>query len=253
VIPLRAVALGLVVLLAGLRAAPAQPAPEAPRPVLNLALYGWLQSLDGRVGAGPFTVPISSGFRDTIDAADTVAAMMGNAEYRQGRVSAFLDGAYTRLGFNDLSIGPLAARASTSVLVLHFGAAVEVASGGDGLWALDVFGGPRFTKVRNEIGLPSGPSASRTAAWLEPFVGVRVRGQFGANWHYTLMGDVGGFGMGSDFAWQAVATLGYRFPLFGSDAAVVAGYRALSQDYRASGFRYDMTVHGPLIGLSLRF
>lgn len=87
---LRAVALGLAVLLAGLRAADAQPAPEAPRPALDLTLYGWLQSLDGRVGAGPLGVDISSGFCDALDAADTVFALMGHAEYRRGGVGVFL-------------------------------------------------------------------------------------------------------------------------------------------------------------------
>lgn len=221
--------------------------------MLDLTLYGWLQSLDGRVGAGPLDLDISSGFRDTLDAADTVFALMGHAEYRRVGVGVFLDGAYTRLGFNAVPVGPATSRLTTSLLVLHAGAALEVAAGQDGRWAVDALAGARFTQVRNAIVVALGPSASQQATWAEPFLGLRLRGRLGGNWEYGLRGDIGGFGIGSDLSWQAVGTIAYRFPLFGADAAAVAGYRALSQDYREAGFRYDMLVHGPVIGLSLRF
>ena len=63
--------------------------------------------------------------------------------------------------------------------------------------------------------------------------------------------------MGSDFTWQLAGLLGYRFPLFGADAKAVVGYRALSQDYKsgsgANRFKWDTTLHGPVLGLSFRF
>jgi hypothetical protein len=52
--------------------------------------------------------------------------------------------------------------------------------------------------------------------------------------------------------------IGYQFSLFGEDnARVFAGYRALSQDYTdGSGndkFEWDVTLHGPILGLGIRF
>jgi hypothetical protein len=52
--------------------------------------------------------------------------------------------------------------------------------------------------------------------------------------------------------------LGYRFGLFGEDnARVVGGYRAMYQDYTdGSGdnkFEWDVTLHGPILGLSIEF
>lgn len=91
--PPRAPLLAALLLLAGLGAAAAQPASDPSRPVLDVTLHGWLQSLDGTVGAGPLSAPISAGFRDVIDAADTVSALMGYAEYRHRGVGVFLDGA----------------------------------------------------------------------------------------------------------------------------------------------------------------
>jgi hypothetical protein len=44
----------------------------------------------------------------------------------------------------------------------------------------------------------------------------------------TVVGDVGGFGAGSEFSWQAVATYGFDLNCFGSPLHTVIGYRALA-------------------------
>ena len=67
----------------------------------------------------------------------------------------------------------------------------------------------------------------------------------------TLDGSVGGFGVGSDFAWHAVG-------LFGEDnARVVGGYRAMYQDYTDDSgedkFEWDVTLHGPILDLVIEF
>jgi hypothetical protein len=78
-------------------------------------------------------------------------------------------------------------------------------------------------------------------------------------WDLVLAGSVGGFGVGSDFAWHASGLLGYRFPLFSKEnnAAFFAGYRALYQNYSdGSGddkFQWDVTLHGPILGLRIEF
>lgn len=63
--------------------------------------------------------------------------------------------------------------------------------------------------------------------------------------------------LGSDFAWSTTGLIGYRFGIFGLDCSAVAGYRALSQDYATasgtSGFKWDVTMHGPVMGLVTRF
>jgi hypothetical protein len=59
---------------------------------------------------------------------------------------------------------------------------------------------------------------------------------------------VGGFGIGSDFSYQAQGFVGYRFTrLF----QLTAGYRVLGMNYdKGSGenrFRYKMNIFGPTI------
>lgn len=45
--------------------------------------------------------------------------------------------------------------------------------------------------------------------------------------------------------------------VFGNDATLIAGYRVLHQDYEdgsgANRFAFDVTTHGPIIGMNFRF
>jgi hypothetical protein len=66
---------------------------------------------------------------------------------------------------------------------------------------------------------------------VDPFIDLRLRGRRSKRLEYALRGDLGGFGVGSRFAWQAAATLGSRFQVFGLEATAIGGHRTLSQAY----------------------
>jgi hypothetical protein len=111
--------------------------------------------------------------------------------------------------------------------------------------------------VRIEVERALALAGSGDLEWVDPFVGARVRHQFGNNKEVTLEGDVGGFGVGSDFSWQVVATYGFDVNCFGTPLHTVVGYRALAVDYTESGpfgdNGVDFIQHGPLMGVSLRW
>jgi hypothetical protein len=71
--------------------------------------------------------------------------------------------------------------------------------------------------------------------WVDPVVGTRLRHQFASGSEFNLEGDVGSFGAGSEFSWQAVATYGFDVNAFGTAMRSVVGYRALSVDYSQIG------------------
>ena len=87
--------------------------------------------------------------------------------------------------------------------------------------------------------------------WLDPFVGLRWRWSFTDQLQLSVRGDVGGFGVGSDFAWKAAALL-YWQPF--KHVGFMGGYQGLYQDYEdGSGrdyFKYDVTMHGPILGIN---
>jgi hypothetical protein len=68
-----------------------------------------------------------------------------------------------------------------------------------------------------------------------------------------MRGDLGGFGAGSDFTWNAVGMLGYDFHIRSVASTVVLGARALYQDFEDGAFRWDVTQYGPVLGLAFHF
>jgi hypothetical protein len=93
--------------------------------------------------------------------------------------------------------------------------------------------------------------------WVDPVVGGRMRHQFASGSEFNLEGDVGGFGAGSDFSWQAVATYGFDVNVFNTTMRSVVGYRALSVDYSQTGAHgrngLDWIQHGPVLGIAFRW
>jgi len=118
--------------------------------------------------------------------------------------------------------------------------------------------GARYQRLDTTMDLSIGgvPQSSHesTRTWTDPIVGLRYHSELGADWSLHARGDVGGLGLGSDFAWNASAVFDYKFTeLFG----MFLGYRALSfrwEDLGGSGrSAYDLSMFGPVIGASFSF
>ena len=74
----------------------------------------------------------------------------------------------------------------------------------------------------------------------------------------VVRGDVGGFGAGSQFSWNALAAYSWDFAVRnGVTYSGVLGYRALYVDYEQGSSRnkyaYDVLTHGPILGISIGF
>ena len=98
-----------------------------------------------------------------------------------------------------------------------------------------------------------GPERQRRPGWI-PILAFgsprRARTPGGSRFD----GLIGGFGVGSQFAWQAYPEVGYRFNhLF----ELAGGYRAMYMDYtHGSGsdeFTYQLTTSGPQLGAKFHF
>jgi hypothetical protein len=143
--------------------------------------------------------------------------------------------------------------------IYEFGAMYRVGEGSlggqDRHWSVEVLGGARYTDVELRIS-SRGPFAVRSASveedWIDPIVGGQVAMDLTPKWELVARGDVGGFGVGSDFQWNVLGGLTYRFH---PTTNVFLGYRALYQDYETGSgrerFLWDITQHGPLLALEL--
>ena len=97
-------------------------------------------------------------------------------------------------------------------------------------------------------------SRSISQTWVDPIILARIKGTAGKKFIYQFRGDLGGFGIGSDFAWQIQAYGGWQFS---KKFQFTAGYRVISIDYeKGSGqdrFLYDMNTFGPVIKFGMLF
>ncbi|MGI9393934.1 MAG: hypothetical protein ACR2OY_04750, partial [Boseongicola sp.] len=93
--------------------------------------------------------------------------------------------------------------------------------------------------------------------WIDPVIGMRVRHSISPGKEIQLRGDVGGFGIGSDFSWQLYGGYSHTWKRDGWDLAGVIGYRALAVDFQEGNGRtrkgIDAVIHGPMLGLSFRW
>jgi hypothetical protein len=97
-------------------------------------------------------------------------------------------------------------------------------------------------------------SKSLTQTWFDPMLIARVKSKSGEKFIYQFRGEIGGFGIGSDLAWQIQAYAGY---LFSKLFQITGGYRIISLDYETGTgqdrFMYNVDTSGPVVRFGFNF
>jgi hypothetical protein len=119
----------------------------------------------------------------------------------------------------------------------------------------DLVAGLRVITLQGELTFKAlGTDVSQARTWVDPLVGIRVHTDDGRRVSFGVYGEVGGFGAGSDFAWQVFPRVGLRVT---ERASMEFGWRWLDIDYSAGDgrdkFGYDVLAQGPVGGVSFRF
>jgi len=254
--------------------APALAAEEKPAESaweFHVAPYLWAMAGYGNVTVKGIDVDVDLSFSDIWD--ELNFAFMLAYEARKGRWGLWGDTIFAKLGDSNIK-GPLGLTKidpTANALWQGLGGYYRL-----GTWDLadnsgkkkpsvtvDTYFGARYTYLDLKLKFKGVfqdrfNNVDQDKSWVEPLVGVRTIWDLSERWTITAAGDIGGIAFGSDFAWDAFGLIGYRFGLFGeNNARVLAGYRALSQDYTdGSGrnkFKWDVTLHGPILGLDIGF
>ena len=225
--------------------------------------YLWASGMKGDVQAGrlPKTA-VDMSFSDIMDTLDF--GLMGAFEARKGRWGILLDGIYMKVSDSATASrsgpGPIGATARADAearieqSMLAGAVAYRVT---DGPTAVDVIGGLRYTRLDVDAQIDASLFAlagtvkrSGNKDWIDPYVGARIQYPFAPRWTFVGYGDVGGFGVGADFTWQASAGVSYEFS---KSVSGVFGYRYFKVRYDQDGFLYDMSNDGIYLGAALRF
>ncbi len=251
--------------------------------------YGWLMGVSGNMTARGQTFDVNANFLQIVDKSDSVAALMGYFEANKGKVGFYTDAVWTKLGFdrslvayrNPLPGVQVSANANaaltTTMTIVEAGGLYELKrwqNAPGSFTAVDALLGFRYWNISAALNLDVAASVDAASLgiergrtfsfagtggldWVDPLLGLRLRHQFTPSQHLMVRGDIGGFGLGSPFAWQAVGVYSYSWQFSGYALGGVLGYRALRANYvtgtgiNAAGF--DAVLHGPLIGLSVKF
>jgi len=258
----RALTLAALALLAGATSGAAQ-STDAPdtgdRWLVRIAPYLWATSLDGNATVAGIESDVDLSFSDILE--DLSLAGMLLADVQKGRFGVAVNTVYARLTPEN-DVGPFEIKTTSDMLQLGVAPYYRVvdwtygttASGEPLRLIVEPEAGFRFTYLRAELDVRNGgPTVDESESWVEPLIGSRVGLDLSDRWNLTAEANVGGFGIGSDLAWNAQAFLGYRTSLFGLPTTLAAGYRALHQDYDHNDFEWDVTMHGPVLGAVLRF
>lgn len=235
--------------------------PDAQNWALQITPYMWAAGLEGRIS--PFrsapTIGVEKSFSDVLDDLN-----FGGFANIWGRYDKFVfSGDVMYVNTTDShafgSLPPLPVPPGTpinaDVDTKEFMATLQggyrvIDTGG---FTLDALGGARFWYISNDVTV-SALGISRTYGesfrWVDPVVGARAFLGLTEKLSLQAQADFGGFGVGSDFTWSALATVNY---IFTDKLSASAGYKVLDVDYDHGGHVFDTRLSGPVLGMTYRF
>lgn len=222
---------------------------------IRVTSYLWMAGMSGDIGVrGLPPAEIDIDFDEIFESIDWFPPpIMLAGEVRYDRFALLSDFIYLGTEADDASSGPLGltAQAELKTLILTVGGSYRVVQ--RDRFNFDLLAGARLWMLDSNLTL-TGPLAVRqgggSEAWLDPIVGIAGSIRLGGGFALKAEGDVGGFGVGADLDWQALGAIQYQL---NETITLEAGYRYLSVDFDDGGFLYDVAMHGPLIGGSIRF
>ena len=210
--------------------------------------YVWAVNLEGDVGMKGVTAPLKLDFGQIFDSLEGLFTAHFEGWWRQ-KWGLLFDVSY--INISDSQATPV-----FTVDVDFENVMTELVGFyrfTKGRHALEPLAGIRYTYTETRVdilGVP--PRVKETEDWVDPIIGARYKYTISDKWKVLLRGDIGGFTVGSDFTWNLVGLVDFQpwkhVTLFG-------GYRILDVDYETgsglSKFKYDVLMHGPLLGLSI--
>jgi opacity protein-like surface antigen len=255
--------------------------------------YMWAMGTNGSITVRDQTVGADTTLIDAItNSAAFPIAFMGRVDINNGRWSAYGDLAFVQLRFQDSLLNLRSPTADVlfalsgnghlrqTLGIGEAGVGYEIArlkqttSSPESFTAFDAYAGTRYgylganlnvtalgvvgSQLLNEQGIAVlQRNVTGKIWWLDPVIGLRMRYSSGDGDHFEMRGDIGGFGVGSNFSWQTYGGWSHDFEYRGVKFAGLVGYRALSiyvSKYingRKNGF--DEILHGPVTGVSFSF
>jgi hypothetical protein len=199
----------------------------------RLIPYTWMSSLDTKTTVRSHTADMKVPFSDILR--DMNIAGQVHFEAQKGKWGFFIDPTYLKLSQDGTLRDGRETRVQIEQWLVEAGGMYRL-----GRWSLDgkgkrsmtvdALGGGRYWYLSANLDFGGTTNPSKSTQWVDPFLGARLNADITEKLLFNIRGDVGGFGVGSDFSWNALAVFGYRFT---DNITGLLGYRALYVDYKA--------------------
>lgn len=205
----------------------------------QFSFYFWGVQQSGDITVGDKTIPAEDLFDNLFDS--FYQNFSGRILASKKSYLILFDGRY---------IAADAAAADLNIILIDFWGGYKLNK-----WFAVLAGGRYFYNRVNVRYREEGTIMERegTKNWFDPIVGGRVTWPLTRWITFSMTGDVGGFGLGSNFAWNLGAALDFQF----SNFSIAGGYRILSSDYESGSgdnlFKYNVVTQGPGIGLTFHY
>lgn len=213
-------------------------------------LYFWGANLDGRTITGDdIELDIDQIVKDLKFGA------MGAVAARKNDLTLFADVIYLDVGDSnstnvDVGGAPVEVDGDIDLkgVISTFGLGQRVYDQGN--TSIDVTGGIRYLWLQADIGLEAAGlsvSEAQSGTNIDGVVGFRGTTDLNEDWYLSYYADIG-TGQ-SDFTWQALGAVNYRF----ERVDVAVGYRYLDWKFNDFDPFDDLSLHGAFAGLKFAF
>jgi len=229
---------------------------------VTVAPYAWLAAIDATVTTSGIQTDLDLSFNDILDNFDLIA-FSTRVEAWKEKKGFILDVGYLELGTDiDVAVLNVDVDIEDFNIVLSGGYRIldeHTGDNGKHPVTLDGIVGLRYHYLKQKIKI-TGPAPTINLGgskdWVEPVVGGRVKVGLSDKWTWVVIGDIGGFGIGSasDLSWGLLTGFGYKInERFESRF----GYRHFDIDYsNGSGsneFGMDGSMDGIYVALGIGF
>ncbi len=217
--------------------------------------YTWMVGIDATVRQSGLKVDSHVPFSEVLNNLEFAGQV--HFEAQKGKWAFFFDPTYMKLSADATSLRYPNQDISVNFeqWLVEFGGAYHF-----GVWkvdeerslSVDGLAGGRYWYFHTDVDTGTLVNPSGGTQWIDPIIGARMKADLSKNAVFYLRGDVGGFGVGSNFSWNLQGIFGYKLS---ERLTAMAGYRALYVDYQSGsgGARYQATIKGPVLGLSYGF
>jgi len=181
----------------------------------------------------------------------------GHAEARNGDWGVMGDGFYVNLA-EDVTFRNVSGSLRFNETVLQASGFYRAQHGDvpvDVLFGLRLYDfGISNSFTRDGLIFTQAYNAERSRSWVDPVIGLRTSFPLSDDFRFGLYGDVGGFGMGSDFSYRVSGSFNYAAS---ESVSLALGYAAMGTRYRSGSglgvFDLDLDQYGPTFEFRFKF